>query len=107
EQGEDQHEDEPQGLGPAGQVTATENVDEYRDQDPEPDHPQEDHEDRPERAEQGVGMGTRGERHGVSLTCCPRRRPGGGPAANAMIVLVSCARVRPEPWNRLADVIPA
>ena len=38
---DEQHEQEPQGLGPAGQVPAAEDVDEDPDQDPDPDHPQE------------------------------------------------------------------
>src|SRR5262249_45706966 len=72
DQREEQDEDEPQGLGPAGQVTAAEQVYEYGDQYPEPDHPQEDHQDRPERAQYRVRVGIRSERHAVSLA---RRAP--------------------------------
>src|SRR5215469_6043222 len=46
---DEQNEYEPQGFGPAGQVMAAEQVDQDGDQDPEPDHPQEDDENRPER----------------------------------------------------------
>src|SRR5260370_1346000 len=42
DQRDQQHEQEPQGLFPAGHIRAAEDVDEHRDQDPEPDHPQED-----------------------------------------------------------------
>ncbi len=54
DQREEQDEHEPQGLGPAGQVMAAEDVDDDGDQDPEPDHPQEDHEDRPEHVQYRV-----------------------------------------------------
>src|SRR5215467_5156516 len=69
DQRDEQHEQEPQRLAPAGQVLAAEDVDEHGDQDPEPDHEQEDLQDRPEHPEQRVGVGTRSEQHGVSLTC--------------------------------------
>jgi hypothetical protein len=50
DQRNEQYEQEPQCLAQAGQVTAAEDVDEHHDQDPEPDHPQEDYADCPERA---------------------------------------------------------
>src|SRR5690348_10748557 len=58
DQRDEQHEQEPQRLGPAGQVMAAEDVDEDVDQDPDPEHPEEDLEDRPECPEQRVGVGT-------------------------------------------------
>src|SRR5215471_19937241 len=74
DQREEQDEDEPQRLGPTGQVMAAEKVDEYGDQDPEPDHPQEDHQDRPERTQYWVRV-TRSEQHAVSLAHrAPRKR---------------------------------
>src|SRR5580704_2061514 len=62
----DQHEQEPQRFAPAGQVRAAEDVDEDGDQDPEPDNPKEDLEDRPEGTEQRIGVGT-SERHVISV----------------------------------------
>src|SRR5580693_2196371 len=54
DQRDEQHEHEPQGLGPAGQITAAEDVDEHRDQDPEPDNPQEDLENGPENVQKRI-----------------------------------------------------
>src|SRR5215468_8531288 len=42
DQRDEQHEQEPHRLASAGQVLAAEDVDEHGDQDPEPDHEQED-----------------------------------------------------------------
>jgi hypothetical protein len=61
DQRDEKHEHEPQRLGPAGQILTPEDVDEDRDQDPEPDHPQKDLEDRPENTKQRIGVGTRSE----------------------------------------------
>ena len=54
DQRDEQHEQEPQSLAPAGQVRAAEDVDENGDQDPEPDHPQEDFDDGPENVQQRI-----------------------------------------------------
>ena len=72
DQREDQDDYEPQGLDPAVQVMAAEQVDVDGDQDPEPDHPQEDHQDRPERAQDRIGVRTRSKQHDASLR---RRAP--------------------------------
>jgi len=37
-QRDEQHEEEPQSLGQAGQIRAAEDIDEHLDQDPEPDY---------------------------------------------------------------------
>jgi hypothetical protein len=58
DQRDDEHEQEPEGLGPAAQVTAAEDVDEYVDQDPDPDHPQDDLDDRPEDIKRRIVVGT-------------------------------------------------
>src|SRR4029077_20960745 len=55
DQRDEQHEQEPQRLGPPGQVTAAEDVNEDPDQDPDPDDPQEQLEYRPEDVQQRIG----------------------------------------------------
>src|SRR5262249_7971733 len=74
---------------------AAEDVDEHGDQDPEPDHQQEDLQDRPEHPEQRVGVGTRSEQHGVSLARSRLVSAAGGRVVNvsAMIVLGSARTV--------------
>src|SRR5690348_15345053 len=67
DQRNEQHEDEPQCLGPAGQVMAAEDIDEDIDQNPDPEHPEEDLENRPERPEQWVRVGT-SEWHGDPMS---------------------------------------
>src|SRR5215468_7861730 len=67
DQRDEQHENEPQCLRPAGQVPAAEDVDEDIDQNPDPEHPEEDLEDRPERPEQRVRVGT-SEWHGDPMS---------------------------------------
>ena len=67
DQRDEQHENEPQCLRPAGQVMAAEDVDEDIDQNPDPEHPEEDLEDRPERPEQRVRVGT-SEWHGDPMS---------------------------------------
>ena len=52
--GEDQHEQHPQRLHTPGQVGAAEDVDEHHDEEPNPQHQQEELEDRPEGVQQGV-----------------------------------------------------
>jgi hypothetical protein len=52
---DEQHEQEPSGLGPAGQVMTAEDVDKHHDQDPDPDHPQKENEHRPEKVQQRIG----------------------------------------------------
>src|SRR5262249_41751805 len=47
-------EHDPAGLGPAGDVVASEEVGEDRDQKPEPDHPAEEDEDRPKDVQERV-----------------------------------------------------
>jgi hypothetical protein len=44
---DEQHEQEPQGLGSAGQVMTAEDVDEHHDQDPDPENLQKEDEHRP------------------------------------------------------------
>jgi hypothetical protein len=52
---DEQHEQEPQGLGPARQVMASEDVKKHHDQDPDPDHPQKELKHRPENVQQRIG----------------------------------------------------
>ena len=54
DQREDQYEQEPQRLGAAGQVMTAEDVDEYRNQGPDPDSPNENLENRPENVQQRI-----------------------------------------------------
>src|SRR5215813_8064107 len=112
DQRDEQHEQEPQRFGPAGQVMAAEDVDEHGDQDPEPDHQQEDLQDRPEHPEQRVGVRTRSEQHGVSLARSHLASAAGGRMVNvsAMIVLGSAgtmlADTLTEEGYRLACPMP-
>jgi hypothetical protein len=81
ERDEDQ-EQHPGGLRPAGEFVVAEEVGEDRDQDPDPDHEEEDLEGEEKRVTQTeVGeeqsgvlsvRGKRGERHDAALTRSPR-----------------------------------
>jgi hypothetical protein len=48
------HEHHPRRLAPAADVVAAEQVSEHRDDDPEPDHPAEEDDDRPEDVQERV-----------------------------------------------------
>src|SRR4029077_2195310 len=103
DQRDEQHEQEPQRLGPPGQVTAAEDVDEDPDQDPDPDDPQEQLEYRPEDVQQRIGrigsyrhsfsfapgrpqaIAPRWQRRSATLAPCPEQAkhfPGGGSSAS-------------------------
>src|SRR6185437_2812507 len=51
------HEDDPCGFAPAREVATPEHVAEDGDQEPEPDHPREEHEHRPHHIEKWVRTG--------------------------------------------------
>src|SRR5262249_50287857 len=51
---DEEHEQEPQGLGPAGQVATAEDIDEDPDQDPDPDDPQKELDHRPEQVQERI-----------------------------------------------------
>src|SRR5271157_3846617 len=95
DQRDEEHEQEPEGLGPAAQVMAAEDVDEYVDQDPDPDHPQDDLDDRPEYIKRRIVVGT-GKQHDLSFNgqgACVA--PGHVvPVVNASIMIVLCPAVR-------------
>src|SRR5690349_24016387 len=103
DQRDEQHEQEPQGLRPAGQVMAAEDVDEDVDQDPDPEHPEEDLEDRPECPEQRVGVRT-GECHGdLIIGTALARRYGDGPSITVIVAPRGAPPPRPA---RVIGVYP-
>src|SRR5271156_398813 len=83
---------------------AAEQIDEDGDQDPEPDHPQEDHQDRPERTQDRIRVGARSEQHGASLARMALQSAAGLMVnASIMIVLGTKGRSHTRYRNRVTS----
>src|SRR5439155_24659604 len=111
EEGQDDHEDDPERLRSAADVVSPENVGEDGDQKPEPDHPGEEDEHRPEDVEKWVArceqrrtscsVGSTVYRTPRRLCAIPRLHPGESECAmrGYPVSTAATARVTAIDWR--------